>query len=131
MHPSGKYVAFGFEYSCQVSTYSIDSKKYHQEYHFNKAEVTALRFSPDGKFFASGDLRGDICINDFEFADQITTFTGHEKAVNCLSYSKDGKYLLSGSADKTVRIWDVQIQVQLLTLRGHTDEVLSCAFSTS
>ncbi|CAH4027423.1 unnamed protein product [Pieris brassicae] len=69
----------------------------------------AVRYSPDGKLFASAGFDGKI----FLFDGQTSELKGeigspaHKGGVYGISWSPDGKQLLSCSGDKTCAIWDV------------------------
>lgn len=88
-----------------------------------------LKFSPDGKSFASGRIDSSIKIYDTETGQMIRILVGHSRWVYGLDYSKDGMLLASGSADKTIKIWDVSSGLVLQTLKGHKNEVSRVAFS--
>lgn len=80
----------------------------------DKKRVTALAFSPDGKYLASGGTNNDIylfTVNEQLEINQTGVFDsskdGHKKDVKGLRFTPDGQTLLSFSNDNTIKIWDM------------------------
>ena len=72
-----------------------------------KGNITAVRYSPDGKTFASGNEYGTILIRDVNSNDILHHFNQHTGAINHLSYHPEGNYLISTSNDGTLLVWDI------------------------
>ncbi len=73
-----------------------------------------LRFSPCGKYLASGawwkpDLQ-KVSIRLWEVATgkNIATFWGHPTDVQCFAFSQDGTLLVSGGHDGAIYLWDLK-----------------------
>lgn len=67
----------------------------------------ALSFSPDGKWFASGDNLGKIKVWDVQRRKIVRTLRGHESSVRSVEFGLTNATLVSSSFDHTVRLWDV------------------------
>lgn len=66
-----------------------------------------LAVSPDGRRLLSGDF--DVLrLWDFNEADPIREFRGHQAAIYAVVYSLDGNYAVSVSDDETARLWDLR-----------------------
>ena len=112
--------------------------------------ATAVAFSPDNRWLASGGKDNLIKIWDLANGNVLRTLYGHTSNVNALAVSPDGKLIASGSGDindkrdlrtfikggvvggeedNTVRIWSVETGRQLQVLRGHELPVGAVAFS--
>ena len=93
--------------------------------------VTSVRFSPDGKTFATASVDGTVLLWDSEHITGIlkATLTEHRDDVNSVSFSPDGKTIASAVDDNTVRVWDINTWTEKATLIGHTSDILSVSFS--
>jgi WD40 repeat protein len=84
------------------------------EGHFE--DVTALAFSPDGRYLASGAFDKTIVLWDLSTHEEIRTFYGHLLQVKSLAFSPDGRVLASAAADRTVRLWEPDTGHQIAIL---------------
>lgn len=114
-------------------------------YHFSfKARVTALSFSPSGRFFAAGLGRklevwhvpstpDSNAEGELEFAPFVRhhTHTGHFDDVRHIEWSNDSRFFLSSSKDLTTRIWSLDSEEGFTptTLSGHKQAVVGAWFS--
>ena len=69
--------------------------------------IVAVELSPDGRWLAVGDDRGDIRLIDFTSGRELAALTGHDGPVISLSDASDGKTIASGSEDGIVRMFKV------------------------
>ena len=100
---------------------SLSSKVVHDD------EINAIKFSPNGKIFASASYDKTIKIfeitknNDFNI---IHTLSGHKKGVTDINFSPYAKILASCSTDKLIKIWNLVDNTCLNTFEGHLSSVL-------
>ncbi len=92
------------------------------------SSIASVRFSPDGEYFATGVLNGEVRLWRTSDIRQLRIYRGHTGLVWAFSFSLDSKTLASGSADYTIRLWDVHTGECLRTLKEHTNQVYSLAF---
>lgn len=71
--------------------------------------VQAVRYSPDGKYFASAGFDGKVFLYDGASADLVGEFgePAHKGGVYAVAWKPDSTQLLTCSGDKTCRLWDV------------------------
>src|SRR4029077_14213233 len=96
------------------------------------APVTAVAFSPDGKWLAAGSYR-PVAIWDLATARPAKVLTNVLGAVNDARFSPDGKLLaVAGgqpSAKGDLRVYQTTDWKLCAILGGHQDTVFSVAFS--
>ncbi|KAF8889596.1 WD40 repeat-like protein [Infundibulicybe gibba] len=85
----------------------------------NRAVISALAFSPDGKMLASGDSSGKIILFDVLEKKMITSrWSFHSARVNSLSWSADSLHCASGSLDTHVYIWSVAKPIKNIAIKN-------------
>ncbi len=96
------------------------------------APITAVAFSPDSRFLASGSY-GQVVVWDLSEGKPVKLLTNVLGAVNDLRFSPKGDVLAVGggqpSAKGDLRLYQTSDWKLLTTLRGHDDVVFSLAFS--
>jgi WD40 repeat protein len=95
----------------------------------HKGAVTAVAYSPDGKFLLSGGNDRTLKLWEVASGKEVRTFTGHRGAVTSVAFSPDGHLAISGSSDSTVRLWEVATGEQLRSTENLGWKVTSVAFS--
>ena len=114
-------------------------------YHFSfKSHVTALSFSPSGRYFVVGLGRkievwhvpstpDSNAEGDLEFAPFVRhhTHTQHFDDVRHIEWSSDSRFFLSASKDLTARIWSLNAEEGFTptVLSGHRQGVVGAWFS--
>ncbi len=90
-----------------------ESKERIREPDTTQASITALAFSPDGKYFASGDESGNISVWETESGKELYQIDENHGAKNVHAggitslHFTDKAYLVSASRDKTLRVYRV------------------------
>ena len=69
-------------------------------------DVSAIAYSPDGKYIASGSYDTTVKLWDVN-GKKLHTFAGHKDVVTSIAFSRDNKFLASSSIDRTVKIWNI------------------------
>ena len=81
--------------------YSIEPWQGHKEW------VNGVRFSPDGKQFASVSDDGLLKVWETASASNIFTFRGHIAGISQLAWHPGGKKIFTASTDNSIKIWDL------------------------
>ena len=93
-------------------------------------EVSALSFSHDGKFIASGSQDKTIKIWSVEEGRSIVTIPAHIEAIWAVKFSHKGNMIASSSLDKNVKIWRTNGQpLHLRYPMKHSENVYGISFS--
>jgi WD40 repeat protein len=67
--------------------------------------VTAVAFSPDGRYVVSGSEDGTAWVWEVTSGHEVARLT-HDDRVFAVAFSPDGHYVVSGSWDGTARVWE-------------------------
>lgn len=95
----------------------------------HSSRVTAIAWSPDGKYLASASYDKTVQIWDASNGQNILTYKGHRQHVNAIAWSPESKYIASASDDGTVQTWEAMTGRMHITFRGHVEEVSAVAWS--
>jgi periodic tryptophan protein 2 len=114
-------------------------------YYFTfRASLTALEFSPCGRYFAAAHGRQievwhtpsspeSSSEGGLEFAPFVRhrTYTGHYDEITSIEWSSDSRFFLSASKDLTARVWSLNPENGFVptVLSGHRVAVLGAWFS--
>jgi len=90
--------------------------------------TSAVAFSPNGRYLASGDDDGEIVVRDALNWEILQRLSGHVAQVTGLAWSPSSERLASSSRDGSVRLWDVASGGGLGILRGHRGAVRAVAW---
>ncbi|GAC1350789.1 MAG: hypothetical protein NVSMB27_36690 [Ktedonobacteraceae bacterium] len=93
--------------------------------------VTAIAWSPNGKYIASGSLDHTVQVWAANPGDHVhpLIFRGHTAGVQAVAWSPESLRVVSGSDDKTVQVWDAMTGEHVALYHGHTDSVLTVGWS--
>ena len=95
----------------------------------HKGAVTAVAYSPDGKFVLSGSEDKTLKLWNAEDGKEVRTFAGHRGTVTGVAFGSNGNLAFSGSVDGTLRLWDAATGQQLHATQGLGWKIASVAVS--
>ena len=131
--PDGKHLAIAvgdwFGKKGEVKICAAATGQVVLTYRGHNGEVTAVAYSKNGKFLASGSGDKTVKLRDGSNGQELFTLTGHTEALLAIAFSPDSKLLVSASADQTLKVWDTATGKEIATLRGHAKSVTGIAFS--
>lgn len=78
--------------------------------------VTALAFSHDGKWLASGSADSSVMLWEVESGRHARTLRGHVKEVSAVEFSPSGKLIASAGEDGEIKIWELDTGQEVATL---------------
>jgi WD40 repeat protein len=85
--------------------------------------VTAVAFSPDGRWTASGSWDKTVKVWDWKTGQVEQTLTAHSDSVTAVAFSPDGRWIASGSWDTTVKVWNWKKAQDQRSLSSQLNEV--------
>ncbi|XP_063168590.1 WD repeat-containing protein 62 [Candoia aspera] len=95
---------------CVVVIFNPEKNKQRHIFNVARKTVSALSFSPDGKYIVTGENghRPAVRVWDVEEKSQVSELHGHKHGVACVAFSPSTKYLVSVGYphDMIVNVWD-------------------------
>lgn len=122
----GKYLAYG-DTGGQISVRNIQTQQDVTQFRGDADSITALKFSPDDQFLASGGFNGSVKLWKLPNWSLVGTLPT-AGTVTALSFSPDSSILASTDYE-VVNLWTTRTGEQLTTLLGHKGWVFSADFS--
>lgn len=92
------------------------------------SRILCVRFSPDGRFLASGGGNDPVRIWDASTGEQVKELK--DAWVNALIFSSRGTRLITADSFKAVREWDLANTTEVAQLKGHESAVTCMAISS-
>jgi tricorn protease-like protein len=74
----------------------------------HKEDINFIRFSKDGKRFATCGWDKTIKLWSFPKCQLIKTFTGNMASINSVYFSSDDQFLVSSSDDGEINVWEIE-----------------------
>lgn len=87
------------------------------------------RFSPNGKFIATGSLDKTVIVWSTDSLKVLYTLKGHAGNIFDIQWFSDSKHFISASDDRSMLLWEVGKQQALKQLKGHQAAIVSAAIS--
>ncbi|KAI3635576.1 hypothetical protein MIR68_006214 [Amoeboaphelidium protococcarum] len=99
-------------------------------YQSNRGQITALAYSPNGKYLAAADTDRKIVVYDTTSGQvAIEEWCFHSAKVNCFSWAEDSLHAVSGGLDRDIYVWSVEKPMKYIAIKGaHQDGVSGVAF---
>jgi WD40 repeat protein len=109
----------------------LKSGKVVANYEEHRETITALDFSPDGKYLASGSADDRLIVWGLATGeDLLTMHQGNEYDVTTLAFSPDGKMIATGDGENQLKLWDADTGEALKSLKGHEEPVSQVVFDS-
>jgi hypothetical protein len=103
-----------------------------------KVPVLSAGFSPNGKWFVTGNDDGAVQLWDSESGRRLAPIGGHLGGIKSIAFSPDSRLLVTAGGglgvgntnrtDSLAKVWDLENGRELLTLE-HSNQVFCAAFS--
>ncbi len=96
--------------------------------HDGQTRASAVSYSPNGRYLASGDDEGWILVRDAQNGTELQRMQAHIAQVTGLAWSPDSERLASSARDGSLRLWERASGRELGGLRGHRGAVRAVAW---
>lgn len=118
--PDGNEVAAGGE-NGKVYLYNVSGNTFAEKgvYEGQRDHVTALDYSKDGKFLATGCKdRSVFVFNRANGANETLGWVFHTSRINSIAFSPDSQHVATGSLDQNVIVWDMGDKNKKVVVKG-------------
>ncbi|HEX7380409.1 MAG TPA: protein kinase, partial [Pirellulales bacterium] len=101
----------------------------------HQAPLQTIALSHDGRWAASGDEDGAVCLWDLDrrsAAPKPLVLSGHKEPVWAIAFSRDGRWLATAGGDHEARLWNMAAQkpaAESRVLAGHSASINALAFA--
>ena len=120
--------------SGKCNVYDWPSEKQRCTFETPDTPISALAYSPDGRFLVTGQANqaknsGGATIWDVLAQREARKLVGHDGGVKCVAFDRTGKIVATGGYDATVRLWDAASGAQIRIVEQRKAVMKSLAFS--
>ena len=123
LSPDEKQIAVGGKDKI-VHFYDVDGDNIKASKNFEEHEqpITAVDYSPDGKYLASC-AKGEIFVSDLAKGEKCLYSNGwgsyHAAEIPCVRWAPDSTHLATCSNDESIRVWDINSRNKIALTGAH------------
>lgn len=122
-----EYPQYDVQQQPQIPVHLNEQDAYQLEGH--KACISAVRWTPDGKYFASASRDSYCIVWDLEDKKSVALLPHDANNILCLDISRSGELIATGTDEGTVTIWTINGKKRNVFERVKCEGFLSVRFS--
>lgn len=126
----GNYLAYTEAQKPVIRIIDTHAKKVLHSFLKHTDEIESLRFSPNGKYLASGGVDGKVYLWNVERGLFISRFPSHPDYVAFLRFSPDGSYLISCGFEGSMICTNIHTKARAKKYKQHKSRVSAICFVT-
>ncbi|WVW85032.1 hypothetical protein I302_107068 [Kwoniella bestiolae CBS 10118] len=96
-----------------------------------KVKISAMAYSPDGRFLAIAAEDGNLRMVDVAEEQLTDTYAGYFGSLNCIAWTPDSRFVAVGGQDDLITIFSARESRIVARCQGHSAFVMSIAFDQS
>jgi dipeptidyl aminopeptidase/acylaminoacyl peptidase len=104
LHPSGQLLATGGDHTIYLWALASGEERWRLRGH--QGTITALAFSPDGKYLVSGSGDKTVVLWDLQSYTVKQRFTEHQSDITAVAFSPDNATVISAASDGAILLWN-------------------------
>ena len=102
---SGRYVLIAVNKT--LTLWDLEEKKHIATFTSHKKDILSVAFSKDDKYFASGDIDGEVYVYNKKLKKKVYELKKHRDFITDLSFYEDKSHLVGGGYDKCVIFYNL------------------------
>jgi WD40 repeat protein len=126
--PDGQTLAYAENRAGDIVLWDLRSRSVVQRLSGHQWCVTALAFTPDGQFLASGGMDRMVKLWDVAAGRARDTFTNYTDSLTALAFSRNGETLAIACGQR-LTLLDITRRTEVSQLRGHQSLVTGLALT--
>ncbi len=91
--------------------------------------VTAISYSPDGRWLAYGNLAGELVLHDAASLACVHRIATHSGGTRAIAFSRSARRLVTGGADGRIMVWVAGTWQRDRELEGHSGGLIDVRFA--
>ena len=112
-HPGGGFFATGSDDSTErknIKIWRSDTRKEVRGWRGHEGTVSALAFSPEGRYLLSGALcrSGNLRLWNWRAGTKVAEIPGHDDLVRTVAFAPDGRRFASAGRGKKILLWRLE-----------------------
>jgi WD40 repeat protein len=125
-HPNLKFFAVGVS-TGKVHVYAVTKFELLKTYFDSNTKISALSYSPEGKYLAAGCVDGNVYLWDAQTGTLKIKYN-QRGVIGTLAFDPKSRWLVSTASDSSLKFYDLATLSSVKTMKEHDGYTTSAAF---